>query len=169
MHGRSGESCLSGSSRGKHGVSLGNLPLAPFEKIYVWDQGGMLGRRLPLIAPPITMFTFCRHTRVGTHLLADFLTSSEKKKKKKIRYNLREKRCRTGPRSVLGEDISILIITFTSDWLTVRQIKKVHLASINYIYLRLSLHEISALAKKISVIKSRARRMNTFLRQSDIS
>lgn len=158
-----GESCLSGSSGGKHGVSLGNLPLAPFEKIYVWDQGGMLGRRLPLTAPPITMFTFCRHTRVGTHLLADFLT------KKKIRYNLREKRCRTGPRSVLGEDISILIITFTSDWLTVRQIKKVHLASINYIYLRLSLHEISALAKKISVIKSRARRMNTFLRQSDIS
>lgn len=88
---------------------------------------------------------------------------------KKIWYNLREKRCRTWPRSVLGEDISILIITFTSDWLTVRQIKKVHLASINYIYLRLSLHEISALAKKISVIKSRARRMNTFLRQNDIS
>lgn len=71
-------------------------------------------------------------------------------------------RCRTGPRSVLGEDISILIITFTSDWLTARQIKKVHLASINYIYLRLSLHKISALAKKISI-------MNTFLRQSDIS
>lgn len=67
-----------------------------------------------------------------------------------------------GQDSVLGEDISVLIITFTSDWLTVPQIKKVHLASINYIYLRLSLHEISALAKKISVIKSRTCRMNTF-------
>lgn len=29
-----------------------------------------------------------------------------------------------------SEDISVLIITFTSDWLTVPQIKKVHLASI---------------------------------------
>lgn len=126
----------------------------------------MLERHLPLIAPPISMFTFCRHTSVGTRFAGSFLDDL---RKRKIRYNLREKRCRTGPRSVLGEDISILIITFTSDWLTVRQIKKVHLASINYIYLRLSLHEISALAKKISVIKSRARRMNTFLRQSDIS
>lgn len=63
-----------------------------------------------------------------------------------IRYNSRE--MAAGQDSVLGEDISVLIITFTSDWLTVRQIKKVHLASINYIYLRLSLHEISALAKK---------------------
>lgn len=63
-----------------------------------------------------------------------------------IRYNSRE--MAAGQDSVLGEDISVLIITFTSDWLTVPQIKKVHLASINYIYLRLSLHEISALAKK---------------------
>lgn len=46
------------------------------------------------------------------------------------------------------EDSSILIITFTSDWLTVVLIKKVHLASINHIYLRLSLHKVSALAEK---------------------
>lgn len=69
--------CLSGSSKGKHGISLGNVPLAPFKKFYVWDQRGMLGSRLLLIAPPITVFTFYRHARVGTHLLADFLTSSE--------------------------------------------------------------------------------------------
>lgn len=59
----------------------------------------------------------------------------------------------TGPQSVLGEDISVLIITLTSDWLTGLLIKKVHLASINYIYLRLSLHEISALAKRLALLR----------------
>ena len=42
------------------------------------------------------------------------------------------------------EDRSILIIAFTLDYVTVVPIRKVHLASIKHIYLRLSVAEMSA-------------------------
>lgn len=77
MHGRR-EQPFKRAPEGKRGISLGKVPLAPFEKIYVEDQGGMPGRRPPLIAPQITVFTFGRHTRVGTHSPADFLTRGRK-------------------------------------------------------------------------------------------
>jgi hypothetical protein len=57
---------------------------------------------------------------------------------------------------------------FTSDLLTWVLIKKVHLASINHIYLRLSLRKISAQVKRSLLLKAEICRRNTFS-DSDIS
>lgn len=74
-----GESSLSKELQRKTWHFFGKGAARPFEKIYVEDQGGMPGRRPPLIAPQITVFTFGRHTRVGTHSLAGGFLDARRK------------------------------------------------------------------------------------------